>query len=123
MPFGDNGAELQAVLDGITLSPNPGQSSVNVLEDGIPDAYDSYWSIHATGGSVSTIVIEIAALAGTNTFGLYDAADSTKKVEVFSGSDGAGTQKVVSIDASGKVYVNIRVPKHVRGEPFWFLPL
>lgn len=105
VPFGDGGAGLQGVLDSITTDPWR-DSSVDVLVDGVSDAYDSYWSIHATGGSVNTIVIEIAALADTNIFGLYDAADPSKKVQVFAGSDGQGTQKTVSILADGSVLVN-----------------
>jgi hypothetical protein len=104
--FGDGGAALQGVLNGITTAPNPGVSSVNVLTDDLSDLSDSYWNITATGGSVSTVVIEIAAFAGTNTFGVYDAGNQAKKVEIFSGPAAAGAQATLSIDAVGNVYVN-----------------
>lgn len=106
VPFGDGGAALQTVLDNITL-PNPGgPSSVNVITDELADPMDSVWKIGGTGGSISTIVIELAGFAGQNTFGIYDAADSTKKVEMFAGAATTGSQALVSILANGSVIVN-----------------
>jgi hypothetical protein len=55
VPFGDGGVALQGVLDNITIGPNPGVSSVNVLTDALTDNMDSYWAIHGSGGSVSTV--------------------------------------------------------------------
>jgi len=100
------GAALQGVLDGITLAPNPGVSSVNVNTDMLADSSDSYWSISATGGSVTTFIVELAGFAGTNSFGVYSGG---KYVQIFSGADTPGTiasQKTLAILADGSVVVS-----------------
>ena len=103
VPFGsDGGAGLQGVLDGITVGPNPGVSSVDVTTDDLADYLDSYWSITGTGGSVSTMIIELAAFAPTNTFGVYSGG---QYVELFSGGDEAGDQVTLSILLDGSVIV------------------
>jgi hypothetical protein len=106
VPFGDGGAALQGVFDSITVAPIAGSSSVNAATDEILDINDSYWSLTATGGSVETIVIELAAWEGDNYFGVYDAADPTNKVQVFAGADVAGNQATVSIKLDGSVLIN-----------------
>lgn len=110
--FGDGGAALQNVIDGITVSttsctgtlPGDCPSSVDVNADQV--APDEYWSIGGAGGSLNTIVIELAAFAGTNKFGIYDKKNISKTVQLFDGSKGAGDQSLVSIKADGSVYVN-----------------
>jgi hypothetical protein len=106
VPFGDGGAGLQAALDNITIGPNPGVSSTNVLTDALTDTMDSYWSIHGSGGSVSTLIIEVAQWATTNTFGIYDAANSMNMVQIFSGGASTGSQALLSILGDGSVIVN-----------------
>ncbi|MCP5515960.1 MAG: hypothetical protein H7A45_01730 [Verrucomicrobiales bacterium] len=104
--FGDGGAALQGVLDGITLAPNANNSSVNVVTDQMSDQLDSYWQIGGSGGSVSTIVIELAGFADDNVFGIFDAADPNNKVPVLAGSAGAGDKALLSIHADGSVELN-----------------
>jgi len=95
--------DLQEVLDGITLGPVPGKSSVNVTTDMLSDTTDSYWAISATGGSVTTFIVELAGFAGTNKFGVYSG---NKYVQIFAGGDTAGKQKTLSILADGSVLVS-----------------
>ena len=104
--FGDGGVALQGVLNNIT-APYPGVSSVNVLTDDLADNIDSYWSITATGQTATTLIIELAAFAGTNTFGIYDASNPLQKIQVFAGAAPAGTQAVVSIKLDGSVFLNL----------------
>jgi hypothetical protein len=104
--FGDGGVALQGVLDNMTLAPNPGQSSVNVLTDALADNIDSYWSITATGQTATTFIIELAAFAGTNTFGIYDASNPLNKIQIFAGAHTAGAQATVSIKLDGSVFLN-----------------
>ncbi|WP_286817218.1 DUF4114 domain-containing protein [Desulfobacter sp. UBA2225] len=99
------GAALQGVLDGITKDPI-GNSSIDVTTDYITEGLDDYWAIAGSGGSISTIVIELAGYAGSNTFGIYDAANSANFVQIFAGADAAGAQKQVSILGDGSVFVN-----------------
>lgn len=97
------GTGLQGVLDGITIAPTAGNSSVDVTTDYIADNNDSYWSITASGGSITTLVVEIAGLAGTNLFGVYNGSTY---VQLFNGAAAAGAQAMLSIKADGSVWVN-----------------
>jgi len=99
--FGDGGVALQGVLDGITTAPVAGDSSVNVNADQL--AYDAYWSITGAGGSVSTMIIEIASFATSNIFGVYSGG---QYVQLFSGAQAAGAQALLSIKSDGSVFVN-----------------
>jgi hypothetical protein len=96
-----NGTSLQTVLNNITTG---GTSSVNVQTDQV--AQDKYWALTATGGSVATMVIELAGYAGSNTFGVYDLANPSNKVTLFNGAATGGDQVVFSMKANGSVYVN-----------------
>ena len=81
--------DLQVILDDITVGPVAGDSSVDVTTDYIADTGDSTWSVTASGGSVATMIIEVAGWAGVNTFGIYQG-DQT--VELFNGAASAGSQ-------------------------------
>lgn len=104
--FGDGGASLQGVLNQITLAPTPNVSSTNVLTDALSDTMDSYWSIHGSGGSVNTIVIELATWADYNLFGVFDPYNPNKMVQLFDGVATTGSQALLSILADGSVLVN-----------------
>jgi len=94
-------------VQGILVSgPSFPNSSVNVATDTITDGMDSYWAINGSGGSLSTIVVEVAASAGVNTFGLFDKANPLNTVQLFSGPASAGAQAVVGIAVDGSVFVN-----------------
>lgn len=104
--FGDGGASLQTVLNNHT-SPYPGTSSVDVTTDDLSDTLDSYWSIQASGGSVTTLVFNLsAAFALGNTFGVYDMANPANFVQVFAGGAAVGTQDTLGIQWDGSVFVN-----------------
>jgi len=94
---------LQVILNNITVGSD---SSVNANTDCLPDANDSYWQVGGSGGSFSTVVIEVAGNAGTNTFGVFDSG-STEKVQLFDGAASTGAQVTLGIAlADGSVYVN-----------------
>jgi len=95
---------MQSILDGLTVDPI-GNSSVDAYSDYLDDGVDSYWAINSTGGSVSTLVVEIAGNADINTFGVYDRYSPETWVELFSGPDSTGKQNILSIKADGSVYV------------------
>ena len=99
-------ASLQDIFDGFTVGPVAGSSSIDTLTDCVPDGLDSSWSITASGGSVATMIIELAGNKSTNTFGVYDTADSNNRVELFSGAAATGSQVVLSIKLDGSVFVN-----------------
>lgn len=104
---GGSEANLQTIVDNITLAPVFHDSSTNVYTDHIADGADATWGISASGGSVSTMVIELAGNAGTNTFGIYDSSNPTKFVQLFGGSATTGSQTLLSIKADGSVWVNL----------------
>lgn len=97
---------LQTVLDNITLAPNPGDSSVDVATDMISDDLDSYWELTASSSSVKALVYKVteAGFEDLGTFGVFDAADPTKIVELFDGSVvDVGDTAVLTILADGSV--------------------
>jgi hypothetical protein len=100
LSFDDGGTSLQQVFDDITVG---GDSSVDVTTDYIADEYDSFWSVTASGGSVSTMVIELTDFASSNSFGVYSG---DQYVELFEDSNEAGNQVVLSIAADGSVFKN-----------------
>ena len=97
------GAGLQSELDKITNSLL-NKSSIDVTMDYLGDSFDSYWSLTATGGSVITMIVEVAAFAPHNIFGVYSG---DTYVPLFGGANGAGDQAVLSIRVDGSVYVNL----------------
>lgn len=102
------GAGLQGVINSLyTAAGTPIGSAPNVNTNQYSP--DEMWAIGATGQSATTFIIQIAGLANTHHFGIYDAANSGNKVELFSGivTPGLGTGTVtVGIGADGSVFKN-----------------
>jgi hypothetical protein len=92
-----NETSLQGVFD--TILPS---GSLSATQDCLNEGSDSTWT--ATGQAIATIVIELAGFSNQNTFGIYDAADPTRRATIFAGSDGAGTTDTVQIMQSGNHY-------------------
>ena len=96
--FSDGGASLQGILNDNTVDPI-GNSSIHVLTDAIPDGDDSYWAVSASGGSIATLVIELAAVQQSgNTFGIFDIGTPSNKIELFDGSEFYGSKTVTILD-------------------------
>ncbi len=98
--FGDGGVALDGSLDGIAVD---GDIDLNVVTDQLADGVDSYWQIGASGGAVSTLIVEIAALANTNQFGIYDKSNPSNTVMLFDGAATTGSRVVMSIMLDGSV--------------------
>lgn len=80
LTFGDEGTALQKVFDDIATD---GENDVKVASDAISDVNDSYWELTASGGSFSTLIIELAGGTSTSTtFGVYN---NDQYVELFDG--------------------------------------
>lgn len=65
---------------------------------------DQLWSIEASGGSVATIIIEIAGNAGSNTFGVYNPGTGNT-IQMFGGAADQTDQALISIGEDGSVFV------------------
>ncbi len=98
--FSDGGAGLQNLLDG---NPNVGAGTVDVINDQMGDAIDSYWNFGGTGGSIQVILGENSPNAGVNSFGIFSGSDS---LEVFIGSDAADYKAFVNY-AGGNLTANV----------------
>ncbi len=89
---------LQNTLNGI------GATGVDVQNDQI--GYDETWAVSATGGSVSTMVVELASLRNENTFGVYDPTNISAKVQLFAGGNNPGFRITFGITDDGSVILN-----------------
>ncbi|MEE9293761.1 MAG: hypothetical protein V3W34_02190 [Phycisphaerae bacterium] len=107
-PIGDatSLSALQGVFDHLHdptgASPLPGPGIDAVLDQSEFGLFEST----ASGGSVATFIIELAAFKETNVFGLFSLSDPSNKAEIFSGSDTAGAQALVSFLDNGDIKVN-----------------
>ncbi len=96
---------LQQIFNGFTLS-NGHVSTVDAVNGMIKDPGDSTWAIGGTGQSAVTFIIELAGNAAVNSFGIYDATDDTKLVQIMSGPDTNGAKKIVTFNMAGDVELN-----------------
>jgi hypothetical protein len=116
--FSDGGAAAQQILDNITLSTatctppagttlakdSPCTSSVNASTDALVN--DSYWSITGSGGGSSTMMLQLTNVSSGDGFGIYDKNDINNNVTLFDSNAAEGSQKHLSIDLAGNVFVN-----------------
>lgn len=100
---GGDGAQLDSVFDSIAVDS---ANDVSV-EDYMADSLDSTWQIAGSGGSIATLIIELAGFKANNIFGVYDTRNdgSISYVSLFEGSASDGDMAKVSILANGDVKV------------------
>jgi PEP-CTERM motif len=99
-----SGSSLQNVINGLYTAAGTSTAfapNVNTNQH----SPDQLWKINATGGSVATVIIELAGNAASNKFGIYDPLTG-KSVQVFDGSAGSGSQALLSIMLDGSVRLN-----------------
>jgi len=104
IPFEDGGAALQNVFNTHTYG---GTSSVDVATEAISDNADSHWTTTATTTSASTLIVELAAFASTNSFGIYDPNDITNYLEIFPGYAGATASRTITVLSNGEIYLDV----------------
>lgn len=94
--LGGESPDLQTVIN--NLYTNAGTSIANAPNVNTNQAAESgQFQIEASGGSVSTMVIEVAGNAGTNTFGIYDVSNPSNFLQLFAGSASAGGLSFLSV--------------------------
>ena len=88
---------LQSVINdlytaaGTDISKAPNVNDNQAVENGL-------FRIEASGGSVATMIIEIAGNAKTNTFGIYDPSNPSVFLQLFSGVTDGGDQAFLSVN-------------------------
>lgn len=97
------GAEqsLQSIVDDLSVAGGGFAGQINV-----GSATRQTGQIDFTPGgnnAVATFVVEIAGHAGSNAFGLYKIGDTSKKIEIFGGSDTSAATRAVNFNGDGSV--------------------
>jgi len=82
---------LQKIFNDMTVSPNPGVSSVIATDDALIEDYDSYWTPAAAGSTAATMIVELSGWDGSTGFGIFDAGDPSNTLQIFPASSTAGT--------------------------------
>jgi hypothetical protein len=95
-----------AVPDGSLLTQGDYDSSVDVTKDYVADNLDSWWQVTATGGSFTTMIVELAGFAPNNVLSIYDPVTGLEEV-LFDGGAVAGDQVTLGILADGSIIVNL----------------
>lgn len=87
--LGGEAPDLQTIVNGLynsaacpTCSAVANAPNVNANQA----AEVGLFQIEASGGSVATMIIEVAGNANINTFGVYDPTDMTKTLQLYSGA-------------------------------------
>lgn len=87
---------LQEKFDGMTTNPG----DINVYTDQqVPSAY---WAAASTGLSENKFVFEIAGNSAVNTFGIFDPADPTNRLQLFSGAATTGWSTQLQVFGTGQ---------------------
>lgn len=95
---------LQTILNNIGST-----IQVNTVGSDISDqSHSAIFGSMGAGGSIATLIIEVAGNAGSNEFGIYKYGDPTKTLTVFRGQDAAGgilngSQRTIVFNADGSV--------------------
>ncbi|WP_374521907.1 DUF4114 domain-containing protein [Hydrogenophaga sp.] len=92
-----NGLYSCATCSGTAAAPDVNANQAN--ESGI-------FQIEASGGSIATMIIEVAGNASTNTFGIYDPYNTANRLELFSGAATGGAKSLLTIDDNNNFVVN-----------------
>ncbi len=98
---GSEQPDLQAAINGLyqsaacpTCSAVTNAPNVNTNQTSEVGTFQ----IEASGGSIATMVIEVAGNASINTFGIYDPYNTSATLQLFSGAASAGNLVLLSVD-------------------------
>jgi len=80
-----------------------GAGSINAVSGCIGNGADAAWRT-ASPFAGATIVLELAGNASSNIFGIYDLNDTSRRVDVFQGNDGAGDSALIQLTGSAGNY-------------------
>ena len=103
--LGGESPDLQTIINslytagGTATSAAPNVNTNQAGEGGV-------FQIEASGGSVATMIIEVAGNAAINTFGIYDLNSPGTMLQLFSGAATGGTQAFLSVTDTNLFSVN-----------------
>lgn len=95
---GGESPDLQAVINslytcatcsGTAAAPNVNTNQANEV---------GLFQIEASGGSIATMIIEVAGNASTNTFGIYDPYNTSTRLQLYSGAATGGSKAYLSVN-------------------------
>jgi hypothetical protein len=91
-PLGEENSSAALSLQGIIDAR--GNTLINVDNDQLDAGVASAWT--STGNSSGTVVDAVAESANISSFGIYDIADPSQKIQLFSGAQGGNFASIVS---------------------------
>ncbi len=117
--LGGEAPDLQTVINNLytaagtstTFAPNVNTNQANEL---------GVFQIEASGGSIATMIIEVAGNAGSNTFGIYDPSNPSMYLQLFAGSHAAGAQVTLSVNDTFQFAVNYGTPVQFTNQLFGY---
>lgn len=97
---------LQTVFDDIAVNGTDysATNDIDVTTDMLSDDLDSLWAVAASNIGSTTLIIELAGFANSNTFGIYQDGLS---FELFDGAASTGAQTVLQVTGDGSVKINL----------------
>ena len=98
-PVSLSGTSLQTFFDGMYVS-GPG---INVETD---QSDVAWYTNDASGGSISTLLIDAALSGSANTFGIYASGDPSLRAPIFGSQNVAGDVQLVSFLLNGDILVD-----------------
>ncbi|MFN7123168.1 MAG: DUF4114 domain-containing protein [Hydrogenophaga sp.] len=100
--LGGESPDLQSIINGLYTAGTPVSSAPNVNTNQAAEV--GQFQIEASGGSIATMIIEIAGLANSNTFGVYDINDTSKYLQLFTGVAQSGYSSTLKVNLVGGQY-------------------
>lgn len=100
-----SGSSLQTIINDLYIA---GGSSTALAPNVNTNQADEggVFKIEASGGSIATMIIEVAGNAGINTFGIYDLSNTANFLQLFSGPSTDGDQVFLSVNDANKFTAN-----------------
>jgi len=97
---------LQGVFDNIAVDNGDysATNDIDVTTDMLSDDLDSLWAVAGSNLGSTTLIIELAGFAASNTFGIYQDGLS---FQLFDGAATTGSQTVLQVDGNGSVKIDL----------------
>lgn len=93
--LGGESPDLQTIINSLYTAAGTATGQPNVNTDQATET--GLFRIEASGGSIATMIIEVAGNASSNTFGIYDPNNPTTILQLFGGGATGGNQVTLSL--------------------------